>query len=436
MAELKLTSEIVDQNTQVCLAWDGFNSTSSDDIVNFIDSIPSDDTKITLRINCPGGNVWEGWRMYDALRHSNKEITAVVEGMCASMATVVLMAAPKERRYSYANASFLIHNPEASYISTDWYQRLTADNIDAMADKMKLQAEMLRTEQQKILDLYVERTGSDADTLQKLMDEDIVINTEKAKELGLIADTLAPNTASANNNFKNHISMSKENNVEVGKSWLSRLVALAGFKSVEDVHFNDLSFTAADGRTFAVEREEGLYAIGDMASPDGSYVMEDGSTVNIVNGKIDEIVAAAFEIKNPETGNVMTNEEAQHLINELCQMVKDLKAELENTKNASVEENAKNTETIDALNATIAEMTAKLEESNAKVAEFEANALDDEQKGMLAQINEAGGKDWFDKVIAMQSNGAPQVPQSASNIKFGDEFIADAQKASRRFRIK
>lgn len=431
MAILKLTSEIVDQDTKVWLSWDGFESTSSDDIVNFIDSIPADDNNIVIRINCPGGNVWEGWRMYDALRSSGKEISVIVEGMCASMATVVMMAAPKEKRTSYPHAVFLIHNPEVGGFNIDYPNRLTADNIEGMTEQMNAQAQALRDEQKKILDLYVERTGTDAATLQELMDKDIVITTDKAIELGLISSTLAPNTASFKSNFNNKQTMNKENKVEVGKSWLARLCSLAGFKSVEDVKFTDLSFTAADGRTFAVEREEGLYAVGDKAAPDGSYVMEDGSTVNIVNGAISEIIEAAFEIKNPENGSVISAEEAQHLLNEYAQKITDLNAKIEALTTGATESK----ENIDKLTNEIVDLNKTITELTAKVNDYEANAISDEQRGMLNVIAEAGGKEWFDVMIAKKSDGAPNVPQSSNEpVKIGEDFMADMAKNNKRFR--
>lgn len=428
MAILKLTSEIVDQDTKVWLSWDGFQSTTSDDIVNFIESIPADDNTITLRINCPGGNVWEGWRMYDALRQSGKEITAIVEGMCASMATVILMAAPKERRKAYPHAAFLIHNPEVGGFAVDYPNRLTADNIEGMTEQMNAQAQSLREEQKKILDLYVERTGTDAETLQELMDKDIVITVDKAMELGMISEKLAPNTARFNNPT-NKQNMSKENNVEVGKSWLARLCAKAGFKTVEDVKFNDLSFTAADGRTFAVEREEGQYAVGDMASPDGSYVMEDGSTVTIADGKIASIVEAEFEMKNPETGAVITSEEAQHLLDEYAKQVADLKAKLDEANNKATEDAKDAQQNIDTL-------TQQIVDLNNDIADMKAKAVSDEQRDMLKVIDEAGGKQWFDTMIAKQSDGAPVVPQSQmGDVKIGEGFMEDVKKsANRRYR--
>lgn len=434
MAKLQLTSEIVDNETKVWLAWDGIESTSSDDIIKFIDNISPDDKEIDIRINCCGGNVWEGWRIYDALRRSGKEISATVEGLCASMATVILLAAPKERRYAYQNASFCIHNPAACWLDVDYYNRLTADNIDAMADKMKLQAKSLRDQQQKILDVYVERTGSDAETLQSLMNDDIVVTIAKAKELGFITDTLAYNTASIKKLFKNYQPMNKDK-VEVGKTWLDRLIAKAGFKSMDSVKFNDQTFTAADGTSFVVEREDSSYAVGDTASPDGKFIMEDGTTVEIANGAISAIVAPVAEIKDPVTGEVITEEEAQQKLNDYQAKVEDLEKKLEEKNNAA--NDALNEKK--ALEDKVAELNTSIETANKEVENLKAAQVTDEQKAMLDTIASAGGKAWFDAMCDKQSNGQPQVPQAGFNnpdAKIGSAFIADVSKANKRFRVQ
>lgn len=435
MATLKIYSDIVDSYTKVMMEWDGFQATSSDDVVRFIEEIPESDGAIDIRINCNGGNVFEGWRIYDALRHSGKVISAMVEGMCASMATVILMAAPKERRRSYPNANFCIHNPEAAYLTSDAYQRLTADNIDKICEDLQSQAEMLRQEQKKILDLYVERTGTDATTLQELMDKDVIITAEKALELGLICDTLAPTTANKKIIFNN---MAQNGKTEVSNNLLTRLLAKLGFASIEDVKFNDLTFTAANGDEFTVEREEGNYAIGDAAKPNGKYVMNDGSTVVIEGEKITDIIAPVAVIRNPETGAEIGNEEAQQLINDLYNEVKDLREKLDTAIEQAKNEQDALKQSITDYEKVVNDQKAQLETLTTDFEGLKANMITDEQREMLKVIDEAGGKKWFDVIVNAQSNGAPHTPQAdlgnPSERKIGEGFLQDL--ASRQKRIR
>lgn len=433
MATLKIFSSIEDPQTKVWLSWDGLDAVSSDDVVNFIDNIPNEDKNIDIRINCYGGNVFEGWRIYDALRHSGKTISAVVEGMCASMATVILMAAPKERRKTYPNANFCIHNPEAAYITSDMYQRLTADNIEKICEDLQSQAEMLRNEQKKILDLYVERTGTDAATLQELMDKDIIITAERAKEIGLVSDTLAPTTANKKILFNN---MEKSGKTEVNNNLLTRLLAKLGFASIEDVKFNDLTFTAANGAAFTVEREEGAYTIGDAAKPDGKYVMEDGSTVVIENEKITDIIAPVAIIRNPENGQEIDADEAQQMLNDYYNEVKELRKTLTSKIKEAEDEQASLKQSIADYDKMVGEQKAQLDTLASDLEALKGKMITDEQRQMLDVIEEAGGKKWFDVMIDQQSKGEPHTPQQdLGNIeekKIGEGFLQHLAKTQKR----
>ena len=187
MAVLKIHSDIVDEETrQMNLFWTGVDGTSFDSVDAFIESIPEDDNNIELRLNCRGGNCMEGWTIYDKLRSTGKEITAIIEGKCASMASILLLAAPKERRYAYQNATLLIHNP---YIPP----YTLADAYDA--EDLRRMAEDLEAETTKIVNLYVDRTGSEEDVLRALMAEDKFVDMDKAKELGFISEVKPPISA-------------------------------------------------------------------------------------------------------------------------------------------------------------------------------------------------------------------------------------------------
>ena len=133
------------------------------DIDEFCNGIEDTDNDIDLRLHCAGGSVVEGWAIYDRLRATGKTITATIEGDCASMATVILMAAPKERRRAYENAHICIHNPWLCPWALG--DALTADDLQKVAND-------LRSEQSRMVDLYVERTGADRETIQSLMNED------------------------------------------------------------------------------------------------------------------------------------------------------------------------------------------------------------------------------------------------------------------------
>lgn len=292
MAVLKIHSDIVDEETrQMNLFWIGVDGTSFDSVDAFIESIPEDDNNIELRLNCRGGNCMEGWTIYDKLRSTGKEITAIIEGKCASMASVLLLAAPKERRYAYQNATLLIHNP---YIPP----YTLADAYDA--EDLRRMAEDLETETTKIVNLYVDRTGSEEDVLRALMAEDKFVDMDKAKELGFISEVKPPISAKEKQPKKwNHskiYNMNQEKKVTVAQAFQMLGVALGVVKAP----IVSLDLSMADGSTLTVEREEGEPQVGDTASPDGEHLMPDGSTIVVEGGVITEIRDPEEENNNDE----------------------------------------------------------------------------------------------------------------------------------------
>ena len=202
MATLKIFNDIVGEDEKIQLQmWEGIDGVCFKDIDEFISAMDKNDNEIDIRIHCRGGDCIEGWAIYDKLRRSKKTISCTVEGECSSMATIILLAAPLERRFAYKNAHFCIHNPALGCPEVDYAVRLTADALDKNIDQLKIQAQALREEQQKILGLYVQRTNASRSELQALMDKDTYITSDRAMELGFISKTLSPLTASKTRTF-------------------------------------------------------------------------------------------------------------------------------------------------------------------------------------------------------------------------------------------
>lgn len=330
MAVLKIYNDIQTEEEQnACEFWGEVEGVTFKDVDEFVAGIPKGDNKIEIRLFCDGGSVSEGWAIYDKLRATGKEITAIVEGKAASMATVILMAAPQERRKAYASAEILVHNP---YVPGWWFSGKAMD-----ADELEKYAKELRRDQQKILDLYVERCGCDRDEMQALMDEDKFIGVERAKELGIIGEIIAPASAKSKRamfNNKNKNQMAKEKKVEVRASLLDKVLAKLGVKSIEDVVLN-MDLSTADGQTLTVEREEGEPQVGDKASPDGTFVMPDGKTIVVEDGVITDIQTGTptdgegGEGTDPEGEGDKTVEELQQRIEELEARIAELEEQLE-----------------------------------------------------------------------------------------------------------
>lgn len=387
MAQLKIYNEIVDEETKVMYRdWFGTDGVCYKDITDFLESMEEGDNQIDILLHCPGGNCLEGWAIYDRLRQSGKQISATIEGNCSSMATIVLLAAPKERRFAYENARMCIHNPAVEWVDVCTAERLTADEIARMKGKLTAQETSLIEEQNRILDVYVERTGADRGELQAIMNEDKFIDMDKAKELGFITDTIAPNTASKKTN-KFHKKMAQEK-ITIENKLVKRLLALAGVAKIEDVQVPlDQKITAADGTEFTVEREDGDPQVGDKAYPNGTYTLDDG-TVIVVE---DEVISSITPVDNDGGDNDNKDNAGddvaalQAKVDELTATNEALKAENESLKSEN--------ETLKADNESL----------KAEKEDLTKSQKTDEETAILDVVARAGGKVWLDTVCKMQS---------------------------------
>ena len=392
MAQLKIYNEITDEETKILNRdWFGTDGVCYKDITDFLENMEEGDSNIDLLIHCPGGNCLEGWAIYDKLRQSGKQISATIEGNCSSMATIILLAAPKERRFAYENARMCIHNPAVEWPDVYTDERLTADEISKMKGKLTAQEASLLEEQNRILDVYVERTGADRGELQAIMNEDKFIDMDKAKELGFITDTIAPNTASKKSNKFNK-KMAKEEKVTIASKAVKRLLALAGLARIEDVNEPlDQKITAADGTEFTVEREDGDPQVGDKAYPNGTYTLDDGTVIIVEDEVITSITPADNGGENGGEGgdnNDKTNDQVAALqakVDELTAANEALKTENESLKSEN--------ETLKADNESL----------KADKEDLTKSQKTDEETAILDVVAKAGGKTWLDTVCSMTS---------------------------------
>lgn len=335
MAKLKIYNSIVDEEERLFYEYFGVSgAVSFDSIEKFIEDIPKDDNEIDIEIKSDGGYVNEGMAIYDALRNTDKTISATIVGNSASMATIILLAAPKERRFARQNAKLMIHFPWVPYVSGN------ADDLQKVVDS-------LRESNEEFLNIYTERTGADKQVLSDLMSEEKYINTDKAKELGFISKVIEYKSAS--NREKNKF-LNKNNNKQNEKAmsvW-AKLVALA------KKHGEEIGMTLADanGNSIEIDRTKGEPEVGDNATPNGEHLMPSGQTIVIENEKISKILpkeeqgsAKLVELQNKLDEANKQLGESKSKIETIEKESADLKAKVENLEKGKV-----TTEQLEILN--------------------------------------------------------------------------------------
>ena len=142
--------------------------------------------EIHLSIHSPGGDVLDGWAIYNSLKNSKAKITARVEGLAASMASVILMAADTVEIPE--NAYVMIHNPWGLAIGDADEMRDTADLLDKLGNGL--------------VNAYTSRTGNTEADVREWMDAETWMDGKEAVERGF-ADKLLDGVALSARAFDN-----------------------------------------------------------------------------------------------------------------------------------------------------------------------------------------------------------------------------------------
>jgi ATP-dependent Clp protease protease subunit len=271
-AVLKIYGDIGEPDPMMTMFGVPDGSVSSKTISDFLDD-HKEATAIVVKINSRGGDVQEGWAIYDLLVNSGKKIKTVGEGKVYSIATIIFLAGSE--REMLKNADGLIHNPFIPpYTLADAYEA---------TDLVKI-AEGLAQEEEKILSFYAEKTGTAKEKLAEYMKEDTKLSAEDMVTLGFATKVIEPVKAYAYVKPINNFKMDEKAFFEKLGSTLDKAVEkIAGFSRIST---KNQELTDMDGNVLTLEKETGVPAVGDKASPDGTFVMESGKTITVTGGVI------------------------------------------------------------------------------------------------------------------------------------------------------
>lgn len=153
------------------------------DLVRDLMSITSDN--IRVRINSPGGDVFEGLAIYNALSIHPATISTYVEGIAASAASFIALAGSERVFAKYATG--MVHNPSSGMWGEAKDLRKMADLLDKIADTLAK--------------LYADRApaGGDVEAWLATMAEETWFNAEEALEFGLATSIDDTNDAKPKN---------------------------------------------------------------------------------------------------------------------------------------------------------------------------------------------------------------------------------------------
>ena len=125
--------------------------------------------ELTVRINSPGGSVFDGVAIYNALKRHDARVTVWIDGIAASIASMIAMAG--DEVVMPENAMLMLHDPSGLVMGTAADMRGMAEALD------KMKAGMVAA--------YRDKSGRDDAEIEALMAAETWLSAQEAVELGL-----------------------------------------------------------------------------------------------------------------------------------------------------------------------------------------------------------------------------------------------------------
>lgn len=277
--------------------------------------------ELKLIINSPGGEVYEGFSIYNTLVNSGFKVSAFVTGLCASIATLIASAADKIEMSE--TAQWMIHEANGGAEGR-------AEDLESTAKGMRQINDIMAAN-------YSRKTGKSVDEIKEAMSFDNYMTPQQAKEFGFIDNVRMP--VAALGEFKP--GLKQDNNMITQKM-------KDAFKALEDVVKNAIKNNAdvvlfqealADGNTI-------LYGEGDLAAGKAVFI-DAGMTEKaaagehaLANGKLVVVDEAGIIVEVREVEAKVEEQLAEALasIETLTAENTTLKSEVDNLKSAHAKE--------------------------------------------------------------------------------------------------
>ena len=168
----------------------------------------SPDETLTVYINSPGGSVFDGLTIYQSLAARSGENRIVIQGVAASIASVIAMAG--DTIIMGQSSRMMIHNPMGpSSIAFG----TAADLRDAAADTLAT-AQLLDSVTDTLADVYMSRTGQTRETIGNWMTDETWFTAADAKQ-HRFADKITPNKSLAARHYPDVVAVAVADQVEL-----------------------------------------------------------------------------------------------------------------------------------------------------------------------------------------------------------------------------
>lgn len=254
-------------------------------------------TELEVHFFSPGGDVFEGYAIYNALVKTGKKRIGHIEGLCASISTLIAFSC--DEIWMDRVAEFMVHNPKISDLKGD------ANEIRNAADQLD-----------KIKNILVDVAGQRAarnnkpiskEKLWQLYDNETWLNAQETVSIGFADRVVDAIRAVATIDLK-HIKMEKEKTGLMGM--IKNLFSLPKFK-------NQFTETLADGRVIVVMSDDENWTgkqvmteTGEAIEP-GEHALASGKVLVVGDGSVIAEVKAAPAPEDKQKDEEMDNKIAE-----------------------------------------------------------------------------------------------------------------------------
>lgn len=223
--------------------------------------------ELVVHIVSPGGDVFEGEAIYNALRNTGKKITTHIEGTCASIAT--LIAGAGEKIIMNKTARFMIHNPKISGLN----QAADARELRHVATQL----DKIKGLFMNVWDAQTIKRGKPitSERLSELYDNETWMTAEEAEQMGFIDESVDAIKAVAKIDLPKITREMKDTSKIMGM--INRFANFLKFK-------NEMIETLEDGTKIVVMSEDGDFTGKQVIYEDGSPVP--AGEHKLVSGKV------------------------------------------------------------------------------------------------------------------------------------------------------
>jgi ATP-dependent Clp protease protease subunit len=132
---------------------------------------------INMYISSPGGQVTAGLAIYDTMQSIKANVATYCMGMCASMASVLLSAGAKGKRYALPNSEIMIHQGSAGF------QGATPD--------IEVQSRWILRSVRRLNQILAYHTGQPYEKIDHDTQRDFFMTAQEAKEYGIVDEVLS-----------------------------------------------------------------------------------------------------------------------------------------------------------------------------------------------------------------------------------------------------